>query len=375
MTNSNISVSVIPNHPIGLNNQIFKRNFPLATSWRGNTHWMDSNIELYNLCTKNNIKIATCDLLPPDQADVVLKFDLPQTYNEILDIKQSAPNSKLILLLQESPFLPYWFNKENHNLFNLILTYNHKLIDGSRYQHVCLPIANPPTQILPRNWESRKRCVVLQSNIYSGIKASRTPFHYLKKIYFFRSKGWKFSWRDVIKTEQSLLYEHRRRFVQFFHQKYPQSIDVYGRGWEGKSDGWFYKLFPDRPYPIETSIFQGEKLDLFQKYRFVLAFENYQGDEGYISEKLFDAFYAGAVPIYLGDLQISSYVDDRCFIDARKFKSLRHLIDFIENCDKNSWQSIRKNIDQYIFSDKIKRFLPQAFAYAVINAVNYVVSL
>ena len=372
---SRIRVSVIPNHPSGLNNQIFNRDFPLNTAWKGNTHWMDSNITLYESCINNNIQIATCDLLPPHQADVVLQFDLPQSYSEILELNQTAPKSKLIVFLLESPFVPYWFNKASHELFDLVLTYNHKLVDYKKYHPIFIPIANPPLQLAPINWNDRKKCVVLHSNLYFGIKSSRTPFHYLADVQSWYAKGWKFSWQDVLKMETSRLYEKRRQFVRNFYSKYPQSLDVYGKGWEGKSDGWFYKFFPDRPCPIKTSVFQGEKLELFKNYRFVLAFENYQGNEGYIAEKIFDSFYAGAVPIYLGDERISSFVDDRCFIDARKFKSLDQLIDFVEHCDENTWKSMRNHIDQYIRSEQISVFQPQNFAQTMINAIQYVVNL
>jgi hypothetical protein len=372
--NKHIKVSVIPNHPSGLNNQIFNRNYPLNTAWQGNTHWMDSNIALYEECIKHNIHISTKDLLPPEQADVVLHFDLPQGYNNLLALKNSAPKAKLILFLQESPFLPYWFNKENHSLFDLVLTYNQTLVDNKKYHKIFLPISYTPSILAPNNWQDRKKCIVLQSNIYTGVKASRTPLHYLARLHFFYSQGWKFSWKDVLSTDRNLLYEQRRRFVKKFYTKYVNSLDVYGRGWEGKSDGWFYKIFPDRPYPANSSVYQGEKLELLQKYRFVLAFENYKGDEGYISEKIFDALYAGAIPIYLGDKKIDSWVDPRCFVDARKFKSLDSLVDFIHECDECTWNTMRYYADQYIMSEKIKLFLPYNYTTTIFKAINYVLS-
>lgn len=367
-------VSVIPNHPSGLKNQIFQRSYLLNSPWGGNTHWMDGNITLYKTCLDNGIQIATQDIIPPESADVLLHLDLPDSYLDLLKLRNSAPKTKFILLLQESPFCPYWFNQESHNLFDLILTYNDRLVDGNRYHKMFLHISNPPSELPAVDWLDRRECVVLQTNVYSGIKSSRTPIHYLKRILDWRSKGWKFSWKDVFIMENNMLYQSRRDFVRTFNRYYPNTLDVYGRGWEGKSDGWVYKIFPDPPYVINPSPYKGEKLDLLKKYRFVLAFENYKGNEGYISEKIFDALYAGAIPIYLGDEKIDSWVDSKCFVDARKFKSLDCLVKFIHECDEKTWNTMRYYADQFIMSEQIKPFLPYNYTNKILEAINHVLN-
>ncbi len=60
------------------------------------------------------------------------------------------------------------------------------------------------------------------------------------------------------------------------------------------------------------------KLDFLRKYKFTIAFENQRFD-GYSTEKLFDAFEAGSIPIYWGNRSISEDVNPECYIDCNDY--------------------------------------------------------
>jgi hypothetical protein len=369
-----IKVSIIPNSELLLNNRLFHRDLPKQTQWKGNTHWMDSNIEWFNQSINHNIYLFTYDLLPPEKADLILFMDLPEDRSQIQEIKQKAPNSKILLLLQESPIKPYWFNDSNHTDFDLILTYNPNLLKSEKYSRFFLPISHPPIKLAPINYDERKLCVLLNSNYYTGIKSFRTPLAYFKNILHYKHLGWDLNLSDILKYQRRLLYSKRRDFVKATKHSPSFQIDVYGKGWEGRNSGWFYRFFPDTKLVSNPKIFEGEKLSLFEKYRYVFAFENYQGNDGYISEKIFDAFYAGAVPIYMGDNNISDHIPKECFIDAREFKTYKALIKHITNQDKETWLKKREAIDNYIYSEEIKVFQPKHYAQTLINTMRQILN-
>src|SRR5205807_2483096 len=50
---------------------------------------------------------------------------------------------------------------------------------------------------------------------------------------------------------------------------------------------------------------------------------------GYISEKLFDCFFARCIPIYSGAPDVAQYVPPAAFIDAREFRSFAELERFL----------------------------------------------
>ena len=59
-----------------------------------------------------------------------------------------------------------------------------------------------------------------------------------------------------------------------------------------------------------------ELLNVFNKYKFIICFENSYAD-GYITEKIFNCFFAKTIPIYKGSEKICDYINRNSFIDGR----------------------------------------------------------
>ena len=75
------------------------------------------------------------------------------------------------------------------------------------------------------------------------------------------------------------------------------------------------------------------KIETVSRYRFCLALEN-SSETDYVTEKIFDAFEAGTVPVYLGAPNVDEYVPPNSYINAADFSDaadlaayLRHLIE------------------------------------------------
>ena len=60
-----------------------------------------------------------------------------------------------------------------------------------------------------------------------------------------------------------------------------------------------------------------ELLNLFNQYKFVFVAEN-SIDDGYITEKIFNCFFARCIPIYFGSNKIKYYFNDECFVDTNE---------------------------------------------------------
>eukprot|EP00744_Colponema_vietnamica_P013817 GILI01019368.1.p1 GENE.GILI01019368.1~~GILI01019368.1.p1 ORF type:complete len:354 (-),score=14.00 GILI01019368.1:66-1127(-) len=70
------------------------------------------------------------------------------------------------------------------------------------------------------------------------------------------------------------------------------------------------------------------KRQIFQRYPIVLAFENANCYD-MITEKVFDALIAGAIPVYLGAPNIDDFVPQNSFIDARYFADPAELAQYL----------------------------------------------
>jgi len=100
-------------------------------------------------------------------------------------------------------------------------------------------------------------------------------------------------------------------------------VDLYGRGWSK----WWSRASMWLPYwknrSTLMSIYKGaceSKYEVLSQYKFSLCLEN-MAMEGYVTEKIFDCFYAGTIPLYLGAQDISTLISSEAYIDCRKFKS------------------------------------------------------
>ena len=104
------------------------------------------------------------------------------------------------------------------------------------------------------------------------------------------------------------LYRERVKSIKWFERYAPQDFTLYGKKWNltarkaTRLGGIIHSIekripFKKTPFPS----WKGEilnKQEILYKSRFSIVYENIQGLNGYITEKIFDAFVAGNVPIY-----------------------------------------------------------------------------
>lgn len=81
--------------------------------------------------------------------------------------------------------------------------------------------------------------------------------------------------------------------------------------------------------------FEGNKIELLKNFKFNICYEN-SIHEGYVTEKLFDAKFAGCVPIYYGD-PIYSKIDfnENCFLNRLDFNNNEDFINEIKKLNYN----------------------------------------
>jgi hypothetical protein len=81
---------------------------------------------------------------------------------------------------------------------------------------------------------------------------------------------------------------------------------------------------------IQNKWYGDDIIDKYSKYQFVIAMENTCKD-GYITEKIINAFYSGAIPIYWGCNSINKYFNEKAFININNFNSFEDCVDYVIN--------------------------------------------
>ena len=184
------------------------------------------------------------------------------------------------------------------------------------------------------------------------------------------------------------LYTERMRAVEFFART--DEIHLYGKGWDGPSFqmgiGWMPGRFQHlhravqhgweqlRPAPLLRAarrVYLGavpSKLKILSQYTFSLCFENTVLN-GWVTEKIFDCFAAGNIPVYWGAPDIERYVPPDCFIDMRRLKGYAELREFLRSLSHTEIETYRNRARAYLASPAFGPFKKEAFVEVVARLV------
>lgn len=292
------------------------------------------------LCT-SGIQIDTAD----EASDHGLVFELHQ------DVQHETTAPINYLLMFETEFVKI----ENGDAvqwikYRKIFTWNDNLVDGDRFIKINFP---NPIQVHPVDgFSSRDRfCCLISSN------------------------------RTLNSQDARILYPARVNAIRWFETHAPHDFDLYGVGWDipvtrdgliGKLErrvwcalGRFVTL---RPFPS----YRGKvthKHDVLTRTRFSICYENVCDFPGYITEKIFDCFFSGCVPIYWGASNITDYIPANCFIDRRNFRDTEDIYKFLKEISEEEFIGYQQHIAAFLQSDAAYPFGSESFAETIVNTI------
>jgi alpha(1,3/1,4) fucosyltransferase len=177
------------------------------------------------------------------------------------------------------------------------------------------------------------------------------------------------------------LYSERVSAIKWFESHALDNFKLYGGGWRvpQKRFGSLGKLryrtqkiiswLTGTPSFPSYQGFVGRKYDVLSRTKFCICFENARDLPGYITEKLFDCFFAGCVPIYLGDAEIAQVVPPNCFIDFRKFQSYEELYKYLHSISPKKYFQYQQDIRNFLMSEQFLPFRSENFADVIIQKI------
>lgn len=287
---------------------------------------------------KKRIDLSTKDLNNPLSSDIILYMGLNQ---EIIKLDSY---DKCYLLTLESPHVDSaMYDVDKHSFFKKIFTWNDDMLDNKKYFKVNYAYDIPKT--IPKQFDDKKLCCVIAGN-----KSANHPDE---------------------------LYTKRVKFIRWFESNHIDEFDLYGTNWDQYRFGhsFFGKVLNKIKLFRKKNLFpsyQGKvdvKFDTMINYKFSICYENIKDQNGYITEKIFDSFFAGCVPIYWGAKNITTHIPKECFIDKREFDSFEDIYDFIKNMDKKTYLNYIDAIENFLNSSKSDQFRAEIFADTIVNEI------
>jgi len=164
---------------------------------------------------------------------------------------------------------------------------------------------------------------------------------------------------------KSNLYVERLKAINYFSQY--EDFDLYGKGWDKLSADIESQFGKQVKKVWKDSMFMN-KVQILKNYRFYLCYENTQFP-GYLTEKIFDCFFSGVIPVYLGDPEIKMRIPKETFIDATDFNSFEELDNYLQSMTITNANDYLEAARQFIYSEKFSPFTAEALKKTIITSI------
>ena len=278
---------------------------------------------LKQVIEKLGFSIKITDLKQPlDDLECLLVFEVQS--RQMTDLIAKYPRDKCILFLWEPPTVrPDNYFRQLHAPYGKIFTLLDDIIDNKTYFKFYYPHPRPEMEADLVDFSQKKLCALIACN-------KRSPYS-----------------RE--------LYSKRKEAITFFELLDTQDFDLYGIGWPGNL----------RTYKGQVST----KRFCLKNYKFSLCYENTRDLSGYITEKIFDSFVAGCVPVYWGARNIEHYIPSECFIDRRQFESNEELYAFLKAISEQEYNKYIQAIQCFLDSDAAVPFSCNYFVDTILKAI------
>lgn len=294
-------------------------------------------------------KATTVDMEDLEKFDAIVFIDFPNAVNTYFPRLVKNKFENLYLMIIESPIIkPDNLDISNHQYFKKIFTWQDKLIDDKKYFKINYAHKIPKT--FEFNVKKEKLCTIISSNKYM--------------------------------PHPKELYSERIRAIRWFEKNHPGDFDLYGQGWDRynfQGDFFGVKLARLNRLKFLTKIigpiypsYKGSvisKKETYEEYKFSICYENVRDFPGYITEKIFDCFFGGCVPIYWGANNITDHIPTNTFIDKRKFATYEALYVYLKNMPDTEYMNYLEAIKIFLQSEKAHPFSAEYFANTIIKEI------
>jgi alpha(1,3/1,4) fucosyltransferase len=285
---------------------------------------------LGNLLRKLSLDFPKSIQLHPDLRKIIF-MNIPEHFYRDYHVAK-LPKEKVVLFMWEPHLrMRKMYYPKLHQYFSRVYTWDDDLVDNQHYFKFYYPVHRwMISEVVP--YEEKKFCTMVSGYVPDLRK-------YLQKY-----------------PEE--LYSQRMKAIDFFEKIGESGFEFYGRGWEKTS----YQSYRG---PCN------DKVSVIKNYRFSICYENCRDVPGYITEKIFDCFAAGNVPIYWGANNITDYIPKDCFIDRRDFATLDDLYVFLKTMSKEDYEGYLDRIREYLQSEQAQLFSQENFYKIFAEAVGH----
>lgn len=298
--------------------------------------------------------VATIDMQDPASFDKIFFLDYPTKFNSRFRKLVCQRHPELHLILVEPPIIrPDNYDLRKHRPFKTVLTWKRDLCAShpQRYQLYHIPNRVRSGNFSTVPFAQRELCTMINS--------------------------------FMVSVRPNELYSERVRAIRWFEAHAPDYFDLIGTEWDkplftGRLSALnlairfayrrvaFLNRLKVHRFPSHIGPNRKPKHLTLHDYRFCIAYEN-SIELDYISEKIFDCFFSGCVPIYLGAPNVLNSIPKETFIDKRNFATYDELYRFIANLSQKEYEGYLAAIQCFLDSPSFRPFTTGGFVKTFIS--------
>lgn len=188
--------------------------------------------------------------------------------------------------------------------------------------------------------------------------------------------------KALLRPDPRNLHAARVAVIREFERHAPQRFALYGHGWgipptrpgtlgrlEKRVNEWLHRLWPGRrPFPSWRGTVR-RKAEVLDRARYCICFENSRGSPGYLTEKIFDCFTSGCVPVYIGTRHAEPPIPPACYIDGDRYASPAALRKHLDEVTPAEFAACQHAMRDFLASPQARRFGNEHWCRTLVDTV------
>jgi len=330
------------------------------------------NVRLAREARRRGMDVATCDVYlkmteRPDKVVCLTDMITPFTDNLLANGAQPA-----VCMSLESPLFA---KKFYHNIARYAGRFHHnyqfrgtqgRLADtGTVFHPVVFPM-DTRVPLTPQSWDKRGYLILVNSN-KRAFSHKRGNIKEIARSAFSQARFWAFK---VIDPWMRIREIYVDRIEAIHHFSSHSDFSLYGIGWDQPIQG-----FGSDYHKAALKVYKGSipsdvrrKREVMNGFKFALCFENC-AFPGYVTEKIFDCFLAGCIPVYFGAPDIADFVPAHTFVDYRRFGNYADLDQFLRGMSEVEARSYVDVARDFLASSDFDKFTVDYFVNDILNVI------
>ena len=358
-------IVVDSNHPLVRQNRCFNP----VHEFTGCGHAI--NVRLALEAKRRGMDVATADVylaMSNRPAQAVCLTDMVTPFSDKLLSKGVRP---AICMSLESPLNARRFY---HNIVryagrfhhNFQFRGTHERLDstGTIFHPIVFPVETR-IPLPPQDWEKRGFLILINSNKRAVYRNWSSPKSIARSI-ISQIYSWTLHSDPWMRIHE--IYKDRIEAIYYFSN----CIDfhLYGIDWDQPIQGFG----PDYHQAV-LKVYRGiipadlqRKREVMSDFKFAICFENC-AFPGYVTEKVFDCFLAGCIPVYFGAPDITDFIPKESFIDFREFGNYVELERFLRDMSELDFQKYVDAARDFLASSEFEKFTVDYFVNDILNVI------